>query len=61
MITEVVSKRAQGMLPFGIGNGMNDYVFSENCAQAHVDCLTTMLHSPSTGIFWGVHHSGVQL
>ena len=49
MITEVVSKRASGALPFGIGQGVNDYIYSENCAQAHVDCLNALFSNPGSG------------
>lgn len=49
MIEEVVRAREAGGLPFGIGTGANAYIYVDNCAQAHVDCLETMLHRPHRG------------
>ena len=49
MLEIVLHQRATGRLPVAFGRGMQDYIFVENCAHAHVDCMEAALQRPQQG------------
>lgn len=49
MITTILDARKAGEVPFAFGKGCSDYIYVDNCAIAHVDCLSTLLRHPRGG------------
>lgn len=50
MISTVLDARRAGQVPFAFGrHAKNDYVYVDNCAAAHVDCLNMLQRHPRGG------------